>query len=560
MLTPALTLPTEDTTLLSELQLDTDAPESALPMTPDVPETQAETNVGLARASGVLALGNIASRVLGLAREIALSNQFGASGAVDAFNIALIIPKTLHDLLIAGHINSAIVPVLSESAARDGQKAFWQLVSALLSLVTTLIISLVLLLEIFAPQAVVLVGGGADAATQALAVDLLRLTAPALLFLALFALASGILYALRAFTLPAFAGAVFNGAVVVTMLLLAPTLGITAAAIGWLIGALVQFGLQLPGLQVTQLRFTFHWNQPEVRRIAMLYAPVMISLILDTLVVRTFSYNVASGTGTGSIGYMNWATTLIQFPHGLVATAISVAILPTLARQAALIAQEGAQAFKDTLGLGLRLVIVLIVPATVGLYVIASPIVALIFEHGAFTASDTAITAHALRLYLVGLPFAALDLLLVYAFYARQDTRTPAIIGFGSLLVYLVVTIVLLPTLGLFSLMVADSVKHIVHTAASALLLHRRLDGMGEQRLARTLLQTGIAALIMGILLALVEPMLETIFGMVTLGQEAVVVGISGILSVSIYLSMALLLHVEELRWLLQVIRNRLVK
>jgi putative peptidoglycan lipid II flippase len=418
----------------------------------------------------------------------------------------------------------------------------------------------VLLLELFAPQAVALVGGGADAVTQALAVDLLRLTAPALLFLALFALASGTLYALRAFTLPAFAGAVFNGAVVVTMLLLAPSLGITAAAVGWLIGALVQFGLQLPGLQVSQLRPTLRWNQPEVRRIAMLYAPVMISLILDTLVVRTFSYNVASGTGTGSIGYMNWATTLIQFPHGLVGTAISIAILPTLARQAALIAQEGAQAFRDTLGLGLRLIIVLIVPATVGLFIIANPIVALVFEHGAFTAADTLITAQALRLYLVGLPFAALDLLLVYAFYARQDTRTPAIIGFGSLLVYLVVTILLLPTFGVFSLMVADSVKHIVHTAASAWLLHRRLGGMGEQRLARTLLQTGAAALVMGVLLALVEPLLEGIFGMVMLWQEALVVGISGLVSVGIYVGMALLLRVEELRWLLGVVRNRLAK
>jgi putative peptidoglycan lipid II flippase len=545
---------------LTELQLETDASETVTPMTPTVEETQAETNVGVARASGVLALGNIASRVLGLAREIALSNRFGASGAVDAFNIALIIPKTLHDLLIAGHINSAIVPVLSEAAARDGQKAFWQLVSVLFSLVTALIIGLVLLLELFAPQAVALVGGGADAVTQALAVDLLRLTAPALLFLALFALASGTLYALRAFTLPAFAGAVFNGAVVVTMLLLAPSLGITAAAVGWLIGALVQFGLQLPGLQVSQLRPTLRWNQPEVRRIAMLYAPVMISLILDTLVVRTFSYNVASGTGTGSIGYMNWATTLIQFPHGLVGTAISIAILPTLARQAALIAQEGAQAFRDTLGLGLRLIIVLIVPATVGLFIIANPIVALVFEHGAFTAADTLITAQALRLYLVGLPFAALDLLLVYAFYARQDTRTPAIIGFGSLLVYLVVTILLLPTFGVFSLMVADSVKHIVHTAASAWLLHRRLGGMGEQRLARTLLQTGAAALVMGVLLALVEPLLEGIFGMVMLWQEALVVGISGLVSVGIYVGMALLLRVEELRWLLGVVRNRLAK
>jgi putative peptidoglycan lipid II flippase len=542
---------------LTDSPLEATAPDAVVITPEDAPQTQAETNAGVARASGLLALGNISSRVLGLAREIALSNLFGASGAVDAFNIALIIPKTLHDLLIAGHINSAIVPVLSEVAARDGKGALWRLVSVLLSLVTTVMAALILVLQLFAPQAVALVGGGASTQTQALAVDLLRLTAPALLFLALFAVASGTLYALRAFSLPAFAGAVFNGAVVLGMIVLAPTLGITAAAIGWLIGAVVQFALQLPGFHLTSIRPTLRWRHPGVRRIALLYAPVMISLVLDTL-VRTVSYNFASGTGEGSIGYMNWATTLIQFPHGLVATAISIAILPTLARQAALVATDGTQAFKDTLGLGLRLVFVLIMPATVGLFVMATPITALLFEHGRFTATDTAITAHALRLYLFGLPFAALDLLLVYAFYAQQDTRTPALIGFGSLLVYLGVTIVLLPTLGLFSLMIADSVKHIVHTLVSAWLLHRRLRGMGGQRLLLTAIQTGAAVLVMGLLLAGVEPALEQWSDNASLLREIVVVVGGGALSVAVFVGVAWLLRIEELRWLFGLLRQRL--
>jgi putative peptidoglycan lipid II flippase len=427
----------------------------------------------------------------------------------------------------------------------------------LLSLITTIMAALILLLQLFAPQAVALVGGGASPQTQALAVDLLRLTAPALLFLAMFAVASGTLYALRAFSLPAFAGAIFNGAVVLCMIVLAPTLGITAAAIGWLLGAVVQFALQLPGFRLNSLRPTLRWQHPGVRRIATLYAPVMVSLILDTL-VRTVSYNFASGTGEGSIGYMNWATTLIQFPHGLVATAISIAILPTLARQAALVATDGTQAFKDTLGLGLRLVFVLIMPATIGLFVMATPITALLFEHGRFTATDTAITAHALRLYLIGLPFAALDLLLVYAFYAQQDTRTPALIGFGSLLVYLGVTLALLPTLGLFSLMIADSVKHIVHTLVSAWLLHRRLRGMGGQRLLLTAVQTGVAVLVMGLLLAGVEPVLEQWSDNASLLREIVVVVGGGALSVAVFIGVAWLLRIEELRWLFGLLRQRL--
>jgi len=544
---------------------------------PDAAETQTETNAGVARATGVVALGNVASRVLGLVREIALTNLFGASSAVDAFNVAVIVPKALYDLLIAGHVNSAIIPVLSEIVARDGRKALWNLVSVLLSLVTALLALLVLLLELFAPQVVGFVGGGFSVDTLNLAADLLRLTAPALIFLGWFSVLSGTLYALRSFTWPAFAGAGFNAAIVLVMILLVPPLevttsltergiqwgvarptdAITAAALGWLVGSLIQLVLQLPGLRDTHLRLTLNWNHPAIRRIMRLYAPVMFSLVLDTLVIRTFSYNLASQSIEGSTGYMNWATTLIQFPQGLVATAISIAILPTLSRQAALITDEGRTAFRDTLGLGLRLAITLILPATVGLFVLATPIIALLFQHGAFMVTDTAITALALRLYLFGLPFAALDLLLVYAFYARQDTLTPALIGALSLGMYMLVAIILFPTFGLFSLMIADSLKHIIHALVSGYLLSRRMQGLGRQRLSLTLGKAGFASLLMGVVAVLLLPTLNQFMGRGTLNELLVVI-VSGGLSVGIYLSMSYILRIEELRWLAGLARQRL--
>ncbi len=547
--------------------------------TESVSAEQAETNVGVARATGVVALGNIASRVLGLAREIVLTNLFGASGAVDALNVAIIIPKAIYDLLIGGHINSALVPVLSEVSTRDGQKALWQLVSVLLSLVTVILAALVLLIEVFAPQIVRLIGSGFDADTFALATDLLRLTAPALVFLSLFAVLSGTLYALRSFTWPAFAGAVFNGSIVIATLLLVPgervttvlngphvewTLvrpanAITAAALGWLIGALAQFVLQWPGLRESRLRFSIQWNHPAVRRITHLYAPVMFSLILDTLVIRTFSFNLASQTGEGSIGYMAWATTLIQFPQGLVATAISIAILPTLSRQATRIATEGSKPFKDTLGLGLRLAITLILPAAIGLFVLATPIVALIFEHGAFTAVDTSITSLVLRLYLIGLPFAAIDLLLVYAFYARQDTLTPALIGALSLTVYMITALVLLPRYGLFSLMIADSMKHITHALVSAYLLSRRIDGLGHQRLLLTTSKAGAAALVMGIVGVVLTPALVTVVSTQHLIGEMLLVGAMGGISTIVFLGMATVLRLEELYWIAGLVKRRLL-
>ncbi len=539
--------------------------------------TQSQTNAGVARATGVLALGNIASRILGLVREIMLTNLFGASAAIDAFNVAVIIPKALYDLLIAGHVNSAIIPVLSEVEAGEGRPALWQLVAILLSLVTVLLALLVLLLVLFAPQVVRFVGGGFDGATLQLAADLLRLTAPALLFLSWFSVLSGTLYALRMFTWPAFAGAGFNSAIVLATILLVPapqimtsfttsgmTWGvsrpvnaITAAAIGWLIGSVVQFVMQLLGLRAVRLRLTLNWRHPAIRQIIRLYMPVMFSLILDTLVIRTFSYNLASQSIEGSTGYMNWATTLIQFPQGLVATAISIAILPTLSRQAALTTSEGRTAFRDTLGLGLRLATTLILPATVGLFVLATPIVALLFEHGAFMAGDTVITVLALRLYLIGLPFAALDLLLVYAFYARQDTLTPAMIGLLSLTVYMVIAVALFPSVGLFSLMIADSLKHLTHALLSAYLLARRMNGLGRQRLLLTFGKAGLAATGMGMIVSIILPVLVRQLGTQGLLNEALLVVLSGGVSVLAYLGLASLLGLAELRWLWGLIWRR---
>jgi putative peptidoglycan lipid II flippase len=539
---------------------------------------QDETNASVAGATGILALGNIVSRVLGLVRETVLSFLFGASAAVDAFQVAIIVPKAVYDLLIGGHLNGAIVPVLSEVVSAQGRTALWHLVSILMSVVTVFMALIVLCIQLFAPQIAILAASGADAQTLGLAADMLRITSPALLFLGLFAIFSGALYALRSFTWPAFAGALFNGSIVLVTLLLAPPLqaflqpqldlaqpisigrpaeGVVVTALGWFVGALVQMGLQWIGLRHARLRLTLNWRHPALRRIGLLYLPVMFSLIMDTLIIRFFSYNLASQTGEASIAYMNWATTLIQFPQGLVATAISVAILPTLARQATLTATEGLQAFRDTLGLGLRLATVLIIPATMALFVLAVPIVALIFEHGAFTADDTLITAQALRLYLVGLPFAALDLLLVYAFYARKDTLTPALIGLFSHLVYILAVILLIDRFGLFSLMIADSLKHIVHALVSAALLARKINGFGEQRYLATTLKTLLAASAMACVgWLLIDPFTQWI-GNQGIIREALLVLSLSVAAGSVYLGMAALLRLQELRWVVGLIWQR---
>ncbi len=547
--TPTVGIPLVDTTL-------TEAP-SADPLDVAAESVPPES---MARATGVIALGNVASRTLGLAREIILSHLFGAGAAVDAFNLAIIVPRSLYDLLIGGHVNSALVPVLSEYAAHKDRRELWELVNVLLGIVVVALSALVLVLELLAPQVIGLVAS--DEATPqviAQATTLLRVTAPALMFLSVFAVVSGLLYALRRFTWPAFASTVFNATIVSVTVLFAGSLGITAAAVGWLLGALAQLALQAPGLRDARLRLRLRGalHHPGVRRIALLYLPVMASLALDVLINRPFSYNLASRTGEGSISYMTWATTLIQFPQGLVAIAISVAILPTLSRQAAS-GRAASQAFRDTLGRGLRLAIVLIIPAAVGLFVLAEPTIGLIFEHGKFGGGDTAITALALRLYLLGLPFAALDLLLVFAFYARQNTLTPAVIGLVALGAYMAVALGLLRWYSFFALMVADSVKHLVHSSIAAYLLGRNIGGYGGQRLLSTAGRTLFAASVMGVATYGAAQGLNAAlpFGG-TLAYGAVVT-LSGAVGLTVFAAMAAWLRLEEWRWLRALLWRRL--
>jgi len=556
----------------------TDTP-TILPDEPTTESQQEATNASVAGATGIIALGNIASRVLGLVREKTLAYFFGASAPLDAFRIAVLVPQTFYDLLIGGHVNGAIVPVLSEIITVEGRDELWKVVNILVTVLLMLVSGLVLFLEIFAPQIVAITGEGYDAHTQALAVDLLRVTAPALIFLVLFAIFSGTLYALKSFTFPAFAGVMFNASIVVSIFLLVPpaevtfhdgsllrffSIGlpesaVTAAATGWFMGSFVQMALQMPGLQLSKLRISFNWRHPALRSVVLLYVPVMASLLMDTLVIRLFSYNLASKTIEGSLTYMQQATTLIQFPQGLVATAISIAILPTLASQAVSLLKEDVRAFQDTLGLGIRLATTLIIPAAIGLLVLATPIVRLLFEGGEFTAANTEITVLAMRLYLLGLPFAAIDLLLVYAFYARKDTLTPALIGLFSHVIYIVTVLLLFSQFGLFSLMIADSVKHIVHAVISAFLLRRRIDGFGQQGFWQTTLKTGVAAIVMGVAGWFTLSWLTDVLGTVGAINQILLVLIPFALSGGIFLGLAYLLRIDELRWLFGLVRKRLL-
>jgi len=520
-------------------------------------ENPPATTRGLARDASIIALGNAASRVLGFFREQVKANLFGAGPQVDALNLALAIPIQVYDLVTGGMVNSALVPAFSEYTPAERRTELWRLASLVLTLTTLIVSFIILILFGFAPQVVAafawisaLNGRTVPAPTLEAAAQLLRVTLPAVVFLSLSGVLTGLLYALKRFTLPAFVGAVFNASMVLMALIFSVQWGVLAMAWGLMTGALLQVILQFPALRDAALWPALNLRHPGLRRILKAYVPITISMFIAQL-SNYFGLSVAFGYERG-LSWMGYATNLYQFPLGLVGVAVSSAILPTLAQQV-----TAPKEFRATLAQGLNLVMALIVPATVGLFVLAQPVIALAFQHGEFTARDTVETAHVLQVLVLGLSFAALDLMLINAFYALGDTLTPSSVGVFSVVVYVAVALGLQPMLGFFSLILADAVKHLSHAVVSGFLLARRLGGFGGagvwQTSAKVLLAAGLMGLGAAGALALTALLPLPTGWLAHLVQAAFPAGVG----VLLYFALAWWLKISEVRSALASVRRR---
>ncbi|MFN8486978.1 MAG: murein biosynthesis integral membrane protein MurJ [Caldilineaceae bacterium] len=451
---------------------------------------------GLARSASILSIGNIASRILGLMREMVIASYFGASGQVSAFRVASQVPTMLYDFLVGGMLSAALVPVLSDYARRE-RKEFIQLVGALISVFTIVLALLLLLLEVAAPWVAWLMAAGfrdSDPALLALTVTLIRLMAPAVWLFSMAGLLTAILYAQQRFTFPALATAVYNLCMVVVAPLLERRMGVTSLAFGILAGSLVQLLLMGWDMHRAHLTWRLHidWRHPALRKMLRLYVPIAGGLVVALFQVG-LDRRLASGTGPQSIAWMSSATTLQQMPLGLISVAISLAALPRLSQY--FVAQQ-EDAYRGTLGRGLRMVLLLIAPAAVGLWLLGEPLTRLLFQRHAFTASDTVHVVQALNIYIMGMLFAAIDFPLNYAFYARNNTLLPALVGVVSVVVYMIVAFALVGPLGYLGLVWADSAKQASHALIMVALLYAQIGRLGA-RVVHGLLQISLGAVAM---------------------------------------------------------------
>ncbi len=496
---------------------------------------------GLVRSAGILGIGNIASRLIGLAREAVISGFFGASGQLDAFRLASRVPTMIYDLLVGGMLSAALVPVFSEYAKPDRRDELARVASAVLSLIALMMGVVVLLLELFAGPLAGLLSDFADPAYERVLRDCLRIIAPAVLLFGLTGGATGLLYALRRFDYTAVSGAVFNLGIVILTPLFVSRFGIYVLPLGIAMGSLLQLAVVGWGARDLALRFSTAWRHPAVRRIGRLYLPIALGLIVTQIQIIVDG-RWASAAGAQSVSWMGYATNLIQLPLGLIPVAISLAALPTLSQRAAVGDWDG---FRSIFGRGLRLVLVLLLPAAVGLWALAEPIIRLLFQHGSFVDADTVMTARALRFYLIGLPFAGVDFLLNYTFYARQNTRTPAIVGVVSIGFYFLTALLLKGPLGFLGLVLADSAKQATHAVIMTTLLLYSVGRLHRQGVLRTLAAGGGVAVAMGAGVWAIARVLTPLLPGGKVGA-LVVVAVAGVAGAVFYLAMLRLLRIGE--------------
>jgi putative peptidoglycan lipid II flippase len=458
----------------------------------------------LARSAGLFGLATMASRILGLVRDQVVAFYFGAGDANDAFRVAFRIPNLVRDLFAEGALSAAFVPTFTHELTTGGKPRAWALAN---SVVTALILITGLLAAIgyvFAEPLVRLLASdyAAVPGKLELTVYLARIMTPFLTMAALAAVAMGMLNSLGHFFIPALSPATFNVATILIALLfipVAPSLGIqpiVLIAISTLVGGIGQVLLQVSPLRREGYvyRPSFAFNDPAMQRILLLMGPGTIGMAATQINVLV-NTQFASSQGTGAVSWLDYAFRLMYLPIGLFGVSIAAASTPALSRLAAL---SDTSKMRSTVGAAIGLMLVLNIPATIGLIVLADPIVSLIFEHGRFTAADTAATARAVQLYALGLVSYSVVRIVSPAFYALRLSHVPVTASIVSVVVNIAVNFALVRVMGYAGLALGASLAAIVNAGLQVIMLRRHLGGIEERQLTMTFLKTLVASLAMG--------------------------------------------------------------
>ena len=529
----------------------------------------------IVKSATLVSLGNLGSSVMGMVRQIVVAS----AGPVisGSFLGALTPAQTFYDFLVNGSVSGALIPTFNDYAAPEKRDELRRIVFS--------IVNLLILITLLAGIAFLFVtpwlfstflAGGYGAGSKDLTIQFAGIIFFSLVALAPFSVLLAALYALKEFGWPAFATAAYHLGIVLGAII-GGLLGSFyfkgyGMAIGVLLGAGGEILLLIPGMRKQRFGYMFvlDLKHPALQRVLKLYAPVAGSFLVSMFLVFLDQALASSAhcalyvanpqnCGEANFSAMRFATTLIQFPQGLVGIALSFAVLPTLTAHAR---ENNLERFKETLLLGCRLGFLLMIPAAAGLIVLQTPIILALFKHGDFSGQETILTSLALQNYAYQLPFIAMDQILIAAFYARKNTIIPVVVQFVAILGYLAVALPFSQNFGVPALALANTVQNSLHALVLLVILRATMGSLGIRKTLPTVLKILLATVAMMAVAWGLQVVLSdlAIFSLDHLLGRLLTLAIAGGLATAVYFGCVLLLKVEEVRLLKGAVLAKLGK
>lgn len=506
-------------------------------------------------AALVIAL-TVLSRLLGVLRESVIANQFGTSDPYAAYRLAFRVPDTIYLLVIGGALGTALIPVFTAHLAKRDYPSAWQLASRVLNLALLVALVVAGLAFLLAPWLVRwVIAPGFSPALQAETVRLVRLLLLQPILLGLGGLAMAMLNAFRRFLLTSLAPVVYNLGIIGGAVFLAPRWGIDGLVAGVLIGAGLYLLTMVPGLVRCRMRYilSLDWRDADVRAVGRLLGPRLLGQMAFQLNFVAIGA-LATFEGGLAVNAIDYAYRLLFLPLGILGVSLGQVAFPTLA---ALANERRLDAFRRTLARVLRVALFLALPSMALLVVLRVPIIELLFERGAFTAADTTATAQAFLFFIVELPAAIALEIILRAFYALHDTRTPALAAIAAVVLNVALGAGLQQVIGFPGLALSFALATTLQSAVLFFLLHRRVERIEGVALLRSGLRSLGGALLAAVAVIPLQPWLEGVLPGVGLVDQALRLGLLALLGGAIYLAATALLGSPELREAWALLRRR---
>lgn len=508
----------------------------------------------LAKSAFWLMVVTMLSKVLGFGREIVLSYFYGTSAYSDVYIVSMNIPLVVFSSIGVALVTT-FIPLYQEALNSKGEERALKFSNNVMSIVVILSIILGVLGFIFAEPLVKLFAVHYTGEKLALAVKFVRIMIGGVVFIGLSNLMTSYLQIKGDFTIPGMIGFPNNIVIITSIILSAVTGNIYILAIGTLIGMLSQFLFQVPFAIKKGYKFkpTIDFKDEYLRKMLILVLPVLIGVAVNQ-VNAMVDRSLASGLGDGVITALNNANRLNGFVMGLFIATLGAVIYPTLSK---LSSENNKEKFAESVANSVNCINLLVIPASIGAIVLATPVVRILFERGAFDERSTVLTATALVFYSIGMVGFGLRDILDKVFYSLKDTRVPMINGIISVLLNIILNIILVKVMGHGGLALATSLSAIICIFLLFRSLKKKIGYYGQDKIRATFIKTLVASTVMGVVTYFVYKFL---FGVLGLGfiQEAISLGISIAVGGVIYLALIVVFKVEEVNMAIDMIKQKL--